>query len=223
MSHAAITANQTRLAIPSDGKGGLCTLLAASNAANTTYGTDTVDGNVVPTATDANATPWNQAYQGHPAGSFAGIVAGGMAVTTDGFYGVVKTTTAPGTITLREPWRHMTDPAKDGQLPAAAGQCAVFSASILAGCRARGLVNFIRRIAILLKTGAGDATFQILTGGGAVLFPATTVKGATAPAFTMTPHDAPLGAASGLPFRGPFGVLCSDGSINMELFFDLNG
>lgn len=213
MSIVHVIANQTRLAIPSDGKGGVCTLRGASTAANTTYSTTTVDGLIVPTVTDANATPFNATYQGHPAGAFANIAAGDLIVTADGYYGTVASKTAPGTVTLREPWRHMTNVAQDGRIPAAAGACAVFSPSILAGCRSPK--NYIRHAVILL---AAAATYQVLTAGGAVILPAQTVA-----AGKPTPDHVTLGGDTGVQFRGPFGVLCSATTIQLELVFDLNG
>lgn len=213
MSVLHITATQTALKIPSDGRGAACSYRAGSNAANTTYSTVTVNGIVVPTVTDANATPWNQAYQGHAAGAFANIVAGDLIVTAGGFYGVVASKTAPGTVTLREPWRHMTDVGKDGQLPVDATQCAVFSPSILAG--SKSTKNYLRYATVTL---AAAATFSVLTAGGATILPAHAVL-----AGTLTPHNVSLGEDTGTAFRGPFGVLCSAATINLEIYFDLNG
>lgn len=207
-----LTANQDLFSIPSDGQGGKCTFRTASNAANTTYTQSTV--------VDANATPWNQGFLGHGAGAFAAIAVDDLVVTNDGFWATVASKTAPGTVTLRTydqlqggAWRSVLGEKFDGNVPADAGICAIFSPSILAGCWNNRAV-WIDELLVASKSGAADATISLLRPSNAVIVPALVVR-ASATQFTETPFSLPIG----VPYRGPFGVRCSDTTPALSVFF----
>lgn len=207
----SLDANQDRYSIPSDGRGAKCTYRAGSNAANTTYTATTI--------VDANATPWNQAFLGNPAGAFGNIAAGDLIVTADGFWATVLSTTGPGTVTIRPVpgcatgWRHVTDMARDGTVPAATNQCAVFSPSKLAGSR-NPFATIVRQVVIHAKTGAADATFDVLLPTNAKVVPTTTLR-ASATQFSPTPIVMNLDVG----VRGPFGLRCSDTTPTLSVQF----
>lgn len=203
------------LTIPSNGQGGICTFRGASTAADTTHA---VSAAGVFTVTDANATPFNAAYFGNPAGAFANIAAGDLMVTTDGYWAVVGSKTAPGTVTVREKWRHMTDPRLDGRVPANAASCGIFSPSILQAHRTPRAAFITRIVTLLVTADTADATYDLLCASGTKMQPTTTLQGA-ATQFTELPRVDMLDLA----IRGPFGLRASAAAMNFRVEFANQG
>lgn len=223
MQWMKLDAGQTAFSIPSDGRGGKCTFRGATTAANTThavaaplanpqggrigYGTWSV--------TDANGTPFNAAFAGNAAGAFANIAVGDLLVTADGFWATVASKTAPGTVTIRDIWRHATNPALDATTPAAATACAVFSPSILQGQRAERRPCVLERVIVHRAPISAVATFDVLAGDGATeIVPTTTLQGSAA---VTTPLPIPLELE--IPWRGPFGLVASATTVDLCIFF----
>ena len=225
MQWMKLDANQNVFSIPSDGRGGKCTFRGATTAADTTHAVAAPPANPQGgrigygtwSLTDANATPFNAAFAGNGAGAFANIAVGDLLVTADGFWATVASKTAPGTVTIRDIWRHATNPALDGTTPANAGAVACFSPSILQGEREQRRPCFIERVNIVNTPIAAIASFDVLSCDGSTEIVPTTFMNGSAAVATSIPRDLDLE----IPWRGPFGLRASATTVDLCLFFSL--
>lgn len=171
---------------------------------------------------DANATPWNQAHGGNAAGGGAALattVAGDLIVTSDGFWATVASKVGSRVVVIApvpgipNGWRHMTNPANNGKLPAGAASVAIYSASLLQGARApRG--TYISKLLVTTFV-AADYAITIGDGYGTAILPTIPVRGLIAP-LSILPVDIQLEH----PHRGPFSVRFGNATPTGVVYFD---